>query len=96
MITISSFLFDTIRIFHFLSTLAGLTVFDSGGGSSRFIGLSVTFAKNQLGHTTETTTLKKLDAVFSKCENNVSINENKRKSNIYTSPQKASNADDAT
>lgn len=71
------------------------------------LGLSITFSKDQLGHTTEATTLKnymktnntmrkegikKLEEVFSKCEPNVSQKEKQPQSNIIYFPKNTSRA----
>lgn len=71
------------------------------------IGLSITFAKDQLGHTSENTTLKnylktnnamrrdgaeKLDAFFSKCENNVRTDFTKGKNNVILFRRKTDRA----
>ena len=68
-------------------------------------GLSITFAKDQLGHTNELTTLRnyaktnkamiengidKFEAIFEKCEQNVSIKEKEQKSNVIQFPRKQS------
>ena len=67
------------------------------------LGLSITFAKEQLGHTNELTTLRnyaktnqtmiangmnKFESVFEKCEQKVSKKEKSQKTNIIKFPQK--------